>query len=167
MFFSNELQTRTAQDLLKLSCTFVAHAFVRGKLYSHFRSKSTFILPTSNRTWGNNVVYGSIFHIKDWNFYNRILDAYHTCSLSAIGDNHRLDIHHRVNTLATPIYFSSLNDFSRLLYREADDLPIQMYVGNLKHPKIKQRIKKSTHSYRLINGVDVENFKQCFREVST
>lgn len=165
-FISNELQTRIMQSKLGLPLTFITFAYVKGKMFTHFRKHSTFVLPTSNRTWGNNVVYGSVWHMSDWTFYSRLLDAYHGSSLSAIHVNHRLDLHHRITCSAVPLHFTSLSDFSRLKYREADEgLQVQMYVGNPKHPKIIQRINRPQHSYRLIDGVDVSHFTQAFREV--
>lgn len=164
IFLHNELQQKDVQTSLKLPLTFIKFAHVEGKMYSHFRKDSSFITPVSTRTWGNGVAYGSIWHIEDWSFYSRILDAYHSCSLSSVSTNHRLDIHHRLLANATPIHFDSLGDFSRLKYREGTSVQVQLYVGNPNHPKIKQRLRQKAHSYRIIDGIDVPSFKAVYRE---
>lgn len=164
MFFANELSNPNWQREMNLPLEFITFAYIEGKMYKHYRNDSTFILPNLSR-WGNNVVYGGLFLLKDSTFYSRILDAYQVCSLSTLHKNHDLDIHHRVSVEATPISFTTLDDFARLKYTERDPIQAQTYLGNLKHPKINQRLYKTNISYRIIDGLDKTHFKQLIREV--
>lgn len=139
---------------------------MEGKMYKHFRNQSNFVIPMdSKRRWGNNAIYGGIFVLQDFDFYIRILDAYFACSQSSLIRNHKNDIHHRVTTQATPIYFNTLEQLATLQYREGEPIKVQTYMGNVHHPNISQRLNK-TVSYRLIDGIDAENFTQLFREVT-
>lgn len=160
LFVGNELLGET-RELLRVPMEFITFAFVEGKLFKHFRNDGTFIL-SYGKPWGNSVVYGAIFAINDFDFYTRILDSYHQCSLSALGRNHLFDVHHRITTKATPITFASIDELERLKYRERNQVEVQMYEGNQNHPKIKQRLNK-THSYRIVDGVD-KNLIKLIRE---
>lgn len=148
---------------MRIPFEFITFAFVEGKLYRHFKSEQTFIL-RHGKSWGNSVVYGAIFAVRDFDFYIRIIDSYHQCSLDALKRNHKKDVHHRITTKATPIHFQSWDDFLHLKYSEHEPIDVQTYIGNPNHPKIKQRLNK-THSYRIVSGVD-KQFQTLYREVT-
>lgn len=166
IFLSNELQNPVMQKEMRLPLEFITFGTIQAKMYKHFRNQSNFTVPhgTSKR-WGNDVVYGGLFLCKDFDFYARIFDAYNMCSKSILLKNHVKDIHHRVEVDVTPIYFRTLNDLSSLKYREGETITAQAYMGNTKHNKITQRFDK-TASYRIVDGIDVDNFKQLFWEVT-
>jgi hypothetical protein len=128
-------------------------------------NEGTFVLLPSNKRWGNEMIYGALFLCKDFDFYARIFDAYHACSMSTLLRNHDLDLHHRMHVHVTPIYFKSLDELSRLKYREGEPVYVQTYLGNPKHPKIANRLN-STVSYRITDGIDTENYKKLFWEVT-
>lgn len=164
LFINNELLGSEKRKKLNIPLTFITFAFVEGKLYKHFRNDGTFLL-SHGKAWGNNVVYGAIFAIPDYSFYIRLLDSYHQCSQSLLGHNHSRDVHHRTEKLATPITFQTLDDFTRLKYKEREPIRVQVYTGNINHPKINQRLNKSV-SYRIESGVD-KHFTQLYQEGST
>lgn len=151
------------QRELGIPLEFVTFAHIEGKMFHHFKKDNSFVLQDVSNPWGNKVVYGAIFHLRDSEFYLRLLDAYNGCSLSSLRRNHDLDIEHRVTTKATPITFASIDHLERLMYTERSPVDVQVYVGNVKHPKINQRLNKR-NSYRIISGVDT-NYKQLIREV--
>lgn len=122
------------------------------------------MLQNEKRRYGSNVVYGALFLLGNFEFYIRQLDAFHACSLSSLGVNHKLDMHHRVVSNVTQISFNTVEEFERLMYVEKEVFPCHMYLGNPKHPKIKQRLNKH-HSNRILDGVHKEPFKQLIREV--
>lgn len=153
LFIGNELLDPRTRDTLGLPLQFISYGFIEGKLYRHYRNDGTFILQDSGKEWGNSVVYGAIFALPDFDFYIRLLDSYHQCSQSALARNHSRDVHHRHITQATPIAFSTFEDFTHLKYRERSPFDVHVYLGNKTHPKITQRLTK-THSYRLVSGVD-------------
>jgi hypothetical protein len=161
VFVANELLDPQKREILNIPMEFITFAFIEGKMYRHFRNQGTFILP-NHIDWGNNVVYGAIYAISEFDFYIRLLDSYHQCSYSVLGRNHKRDVHHRTETHATPISFDTFDDFTRLKYRERDEVEVQVYQGNPNHPKITQRLHKS-NSYRIQSGVD-ENIIKLFRE---
>lgn len=163
LFLSNELCSPSWQREMRLPLEFITFAHIKGKMYKHFRNNGSFVLE-SKKKWGNDVVYGGIFLLKDFDFYIRILDAYQLCSLSSLYRNHKLDIHHRITTEATPISFSTVDEFERLMYKEREAIRVQTYVGNPNHPKIKQRLNK-TVSYRIYDGIDKKHFRELIREV--
>lgn len=166
LFLHNELCSPHVQNKLRIPLQFVSYAYVKGKMYKHFRNQSCFAIPLGvNKSWGNTCVYGGLFLLRDWDFYIHILDAYHTCSLSTLLTNHRRDIHHRSKVLATPISFKDLNSLGRLMYHEITELECSMYFGNTNHAKIRQRLE-TNDSYRIIDGVDKRHFKQLYQEVS-
>lgn len=135
-------------------------------MYRHYGKRSNFVVPNDTlKHWGNDVVYGALFICKDFDFYNRIFDAYHVCSLSTLARNHINDIHHRVEVDVKPIYFDSINELASLQYREGEPIKATTYMGNTNHNKISQRLNK-TVSYRIIDGIDAKNFKQLFWEVT-
>lgn len=162
LFISNELLNPTLQKEMRLPLDFVTFAHIKGNMYTHFRKHSTFTLHPA-KVWGNEVVYGALFSLRDYEFYIRILDAYNLCSLSTLGKNHNRDVHHRITVEATPISFSSVDELERLQYRERESIQADTYLGNPKHPKINQRLNK-TNSYRVIDGIDT-HYMELIREV--
>lgn len=166
IFLTNELQCPEVQHDLKLPLIFINFGITKGLMFKYLRNKSNFVIPVDSiRRWGNEVVYGGIFLCKDFDYYSRILDAYHICSMSTIHQNHPLDIFHRITTDITPIYFSTLNDLSHLKYTEGNSVKAHTYFANINHPKIISRIN-STYSYRITDGIDATNFTKLFREVN-
>lgn len=165
IFLTNELLNPKLRHDLKLPLEFISYGIMEGRMYRHYGGKSNFVVPNDTlKHWGNNVVYGALFICKDFDFYNRVLDAYHICSLSTLLRNHNNDIHHRVEQYVTPIFFETLNELALLKYREGKPIKAITYMGNIKHNKISQRLNK-TVSYRIKDGIDAENFKQLFWEV--
>ncbi len=165
LFLTNELMSPSYQKEMRLPLTFIAFGITKGKMYTHLRTLNSFILlPDVTKRWGNDTVYGALMLCKDFDFYARILDAYHVCSMSTLLRNHPLDIHHRVSLEITPIYFNSLDELVRIKYREGEAIVAETYIGNKNHPKIKQRLNKRV-SYRLIDGVDATHFKELLGEV--
>lgn len=165
IFLTNELQNPHIIKQMRIPLEFVRFGISEGRMYKHYNNKSTFILPVNAlKKWGNSVVYGGIFICKDFDYYCNILDAYHICSLSTLFRNHSCDLHHRVEVPVRPIHFSTLSELAHLKYKEGEPITLTTYLGNLKHPKIKQRLNNSK-SYRVIDGMDKEHFKQLFWEV--
>lgn len=148
----------------KIPLEFISFAKTEGSMYWHNRNVDTFVL-TERRRYANNYVYGAIFLITHFEFYIRQIDSYQACSLSALHVNHNRDLHHRVVRDVVPISFDTVDEFERVLYRERESIKCHMYVGNLKHPKIAKRLASQKRSYRIIDGVDKEPFKQLIREV--
>lgn len=163
LFLSNEFCNPHWYRDMRLPLEFITFAFIKGKMYKHFRNDGTFVLQNQGR-WGNDVVYGGLFLLKDFDFYIRILDAYHTCSLSTLQRNHTLDLHHRIITQATPISFQSIDELERLKYRERNCIDVQTYLGNSNHPKITQRLRNKSMSYRIKDGINKLHFKELIRE---
>lgn len=165
LFLTNELQNPAYQKEMRLPLEFIAFGITEGRMYKHFRNQSNFVIPVDAlKRWGNDVVYGGLFLCKDFDFYSRILDAYHVCSVSTLMKNHDMDIHHRIEVNVTPIFFDTIEELATLKYREGESIKAQTYMGNLKHPKISQRLDK-TVSYRIIDGIDAENFKKLWEVI--
>jgi hypothetical protein len=152
---------------MRIPLEFICFGITKGKMYSSPGLKNTFISVSDNITLTRNfVVYGALFLCKDFDFYCRILDAYHLCSLSTLLRNHPCDELHRVNIPITPIYFDTLDELQRLLYREStDSIQAQTYTANTNNPKILNRMNTTVNSYRITSGIDADNFKKLFWEV--
>lgn len=156
------------QEQLKLPLEFMSYGISFAKMYYQFGKKDTFIIANDdipNKLWGNSVVYGAIFLLKDFDFYSRVLDGYHLCSQAVLGRNHVRDVQHRRITEIKPIFFNSIDELARLKYKESDEpIEAQCYFGNLQHPKILRRIMASVkYQHRILDGVDPQNFKELFR----
>lgn len=167
LFLSNELINPHQRKLFNVPLEFIGFAYVKGKMYKHYNSKNVFTIPidvSKTRAWGNNLIYGGLYILKDYDFYIQILDAYHSCSMYNLFRNHNKDIHHRVETVATPISFNTLNELSRLLYKELNEVEVVTYFGNTTHPKIKQRV--TTDRFRITDGIDAQNFRSLWEEVN-
>lgn len=143
---------------------FINFAFTGGKLYNHYWKQGTFVVPENKQRWGNDAVYGGVFYLKDSHFYIRSLDAYQQCSLSLLGVNHIYDLHHRVEAIVTPISFSNVEEFVSLRYKERNNIDAQMYVGNIKHPKINQILSSKQHK-RILQGLQKDVFNELLKEV--
>lgn len=167
IFLTNNLLNPDTRKTLNIPLEFICFGITKGKMYSSYRSKNTFISVLDNIGLTRNyVVYGALFLCKDFDFYCRILDAYHLCSLSTLLRNHSYDEQHRIITPVTPIYFKTLDELKTLKYRESDDsINAQTYTANTKNPKIKQRMNTTFNSHRIISGIDAFNFKKLFWEV--
>lgn len=166
IFLHNELLNPKLQKELHIPLEFIIFGITEGRMYRHYNSQNNFIIPANTlQKWGNDVIYGGLFICKDFNFYSRLLDAYHVNSKSTMSHNHIKDLHHRIEASVTVIHFSTLDELAHLKYKEGETITAQTYHGNINHPKIKQRLNKKT-SYRVISGIDKENFKQLFWEVN-
>lgn len=164
LFIYNELLNPYTYNNLRIPLEFISYGIIDGKMFRHFNNKGVFILPYDHqKIWGNTKIYGALFLCKDIDFYINILDAYHVCYKDKLKRNHINDMHHRYLVEVTPIYFNSIDDLARLKYRESDmTIQANAYFGNPDHPKIKSKIGK-TQSYRVIDGIDGDNFKNLFR----
>jgi len=166
LFFANKIQSPSFRQKINIPLEFISFGIIEGKTYRYFENKDNFVIPTdSNKKWGNSVVYGSLFLCKDFDFYGRILDSYHLCSMSTLLRNHINDINHRVEVNVTPIYFDTLDELERLKYREGKEIKAQTYLSNTNHPKIKRRIS-GVNTYRIYDGINAESFKELFWEVT-
>jgi hypothetical protein len=148
-----------------LPLEFVTFAYMEGKMYRHWQNKGTFAASEGKNRWGNTIIYGALYLLRDFHFYIRTLDAYYLCSMSALHKNHVKDYMHRVTTQAIPISFQSVEQFQSLRYTEKEPQTVVAYLGNTKHPKINQRIYAPSKKYRIVQGIDVPNFTQLLREV--
>lgn len=167
LFLYNELINPDLIREMKLPLRFVTFAYTDGKLYHHYRRYSTFLLPNGDtKAWGNRNVYGAIFQLDDFDYYIRVIDANHICSLSSLNVNHKNDVMHRLRVPCVPISFNTLDDLGRLKYSEREKHECYTYFGNPNHRKIRQRIVRNP-SYRLIDGVDKSNFIKLHEEVSS
>lgn len=162
IFLSNELMNPSWQRELRVPLEFINFGFVEGKMYYMPQRKSTFNLVDVQDKWGNTVIYGAFFLIRDYHYYIRALDAYMFCSKSALGRNHVYDMQHRINVEGTQIAFRTTEDFCKLKYQEVQSIVCEMYVGNTSHPKLNHRL---THRHRVTDGLDTHNFKELIREV--
>lgn len=171
VFFSNELMRPSIRHELKVPLEFIAFSHIKGNMYHHWYSGNSNMYPVNtfvlqkDRQWGNNVVYGALYLLNDFDFWIRVLDSYHGCSKSILTKNHNNDIHHREVLPCTPIMFNTLDELARLKYMEKEHVNAHVYLGNQKHPKINKRFL-TTKSYRILNGIDVASFTEQFREVS-
>ena len=168
VFLYNELLNPLVyENKMHLPLDFICFGITNGKMYTHFGNKSVFILPYNHGgRWGNIKIYGAVFAVRDFGFYIDLLDAYHASSKSTLRRNHKFDIHHRYTVDVTPIKFSSIDDLSRLKYRENENiLKAEAYFGNPNHPRIKQRYENKDRSRRVIDGIDGNNFIKLYRRV--
>ena len=163
LFLSNELISPTKRDEMRLPLHFVTFAHIEAQMYTNVRNDGVINI-IQERTWGNNVTYGAVFLLDDFDYHIRTLDAHHLCSLSSLRRNHVLDTQHRVELHATPISFDTIDDLERLLYEEREPVLVQAYIGNLNHPRIHRRIK-STRSERIIDNIMGAQFLELHREV--
>ena len=167
IFISNELIDPDLYKKLNIPLEFITFAHTDGEMYSHFKNNGVFFLPHNwgiRKSWGNTKVYVAVFLLKDYFFYVDLLDAYHACSKNKLTYNHINDIHHRVQVSVTPIKFNTIDELSSLRYREGQEVDVVSYVGNTKHPKIKQRLT-TQNNYREVNGCYELGIRKLFREV--
>lgn len=164
VFISNELLSPTLQRELGVPLEFVSFAITKGQMYSHYAKRSTFVL-RGGKVWGNSVVYGVLFHLRDSDFYLRLLDSYHACSMSSLYKNHVLDLHHRLYDFVTPISFNNVDELERLMYKEREEVKAMFYVGNPKHNNITRRLHRR-NSYRVLDGIMPQQYNEIYKEVS-
>jgi hypothetical protein len=151
------------REQLRLPMTFVSFAITDGGLY---KFPHTHLNVVHKKMKGNNVVYGALYVLHDDNFHIRTLDSYYLCSLSTLRCNHNLDLSHRIKQEVRPITFSSIDQFSRLLYKEHEPILAEMYVANPKHPKTTQRTKHVPGLYyRQTNGLLWASYLQQLRGI--
>lgn len=131
--------------------TFVSFAIADAGLYKY---PHTYLNVTHKKMKGNSVVYGALYVLHDDGFHIRTLDGYYLSSLSTLRKNHDLDIAHRIKQHVRPITFSSVDELSRLLYKEHEQILAEMYVANPKHPETTKRtVKRKGFHYRQTNGI--------------
>lgn len=135
---------------------FVCFAHTDGKMYRY--NGNTFLVKGVG-SHGNSVVYGALYVLHDEYYHIRTLDALFNCSLSGLGRNHKLDMQHRQREVITPIQFDSLDELSRLLYRELESVEVEMYVANKEHPIVQKRIRQTQkYNFRIKDGINKPAF---------
>ena len=163
LFLSDNLIDPTNQKLANLPLDFVCFAHTDGKMY-HCNGNT--VVAKDVGSHGNSVVYGAVYALRDEYYHIRTLDALFNCSLSGLGRNHSLDVQHRRREVVTPIQFRSLDELSRLLYRELEPLEVDMYVANNTHPTIQKRITRTQKfNYRIKDGINKKSFLAQFGRV--
>jgi hypothetical protein len=168
IFISNELLSSRVRHALRVPLEFISFAFIDGRMYQHVQNKGTFVVQQgAKKPWGNDVVYGALFLLNDFHFHIRSLDAYHSCSLSALGRNHTYDLHHRELVSTTPITFPDEEHFCSLKYKERENQRAFVYVGNPTHPNIIKRTSSRISGVRIVDGLDKTHYKELLREVLT
>lgn len=166
IFLATSILSKKKQLELRLPLVFINYALIEGKLYK-YKSFPHLNVPLGyNKNRDNRVIYGALYLCKDFDFYSKQLDAFFSCSLSALGSNHRFDLSHRVESDVTLIEFETLDQLSRLMYEEKATIKAEIYTCNTNHPKIKRYISDTRNRTRVKSGVDVIAFKQLFMEVS-
>ena len=156
LFISDKLLDPDYRELSRLPVEFVCFAHTDGKMY---RINGNTVVAKGVGSHGNSVVYGAIFALNDEYYHIRTLDALFNCSLSGLGKNHSLDMQHRRRELVTPIQFNSIDELSRLMYRELEPIEVEMYVANNTHPTIQKRIERTQKfNYRIKDGINKEPF---------
>lgn len=151
IFLSDEFQLKSTQESTNIPLNPLSPAFVYAKMYRMGRKR--FLLPSgTNKKMGSRVVYGTLYSINDFEHWSRALDALHDCSKSLLKRNHIKDMQHRVRGNCTLIRFDSIEDFLIGRVYEVGTFEVQMYLGNINHPKIKQKISHKKHSYRVPSG---------------
>jgi len=158
VFLTGNLQDPDLQEKLKLQLTFVNHTIMFGKMYKS--GKDTFCAKPNNKRQGNCVVYGSLYYVKHFEHYIRIIDTMHDCSLSLLGSNHKLDKQHRVISNITMLDFNSLDDLINLRYAEGATIEAYAYLANTHHQSIFKKISSVNKMYRVQSGVNKAFLKQ-------
>ena len=164
MFLTNTLLGTRVQQQMGLPLEFISFGLMPGSMYKHWQNKGTFVVQHEKQSWGNDVVYGAIFLLRDDHFYIRAIDAFMACSKSMLNKNHINDVNHRITTAIIPISFPDEEAFCTLRYTERESIRAQTYVGNPKHPKITQQIYQGSRPNRILSGCD-RAYTQLLREV--
>jgi len=172
IFLSNELLDPKRMRQLKIPMTFISFAIMSGAMFSLPKNPKRSIIKHFNipsgirKTRIQPIVYGALFHLEFEEVYLQNLDAMHLCSRYILKRNNFMDEQHRIKTKVSPIYFKTLEDFSRLKYIEKEPIESWCYIGNINHPKIKPRLRVTKINYRITQGVLPEEFKKLFWEVN-
>ena len=173
IFLYDKLINPKEQIKRRLPLSFISFGFIPGKLHYYSMNKNLRNVFATNegglRKWGNKNVFGALFVLEQAEYYLRNLEGILGCSYSRLHSNNSLDLMHRCVIQFTPIFFSSLEDFSDGKYSEGESIKCITYYGNCNHPAIKHRINsnKSKNSYRVSTGIDIVNFKKLYKEVTS
>lgn len=158
LFLYNELLDENYQKKLRLPLEFISFAYIDNALMYDICGRYIAIedntLVSSKKY---NRVYGALYILDNAEHYLRTLDASLICSRGLIGKNHKLDEFHRVNRLATPIHFKTIEDFLKLKYNESEQINIITYLANTENEFIKSKVNNSTKN-RETCGFDINNF---------
>ena len=158
LFLYNELLDENYQKKLRLPLEFISFAYIDNALMYDICGRYIAIedntLVSSKKY---NRVYGALYILDNTEHYLRTLDASLICSRGLIGKNHKLDEFHRINRLATPIHFKTIEDFLKLKYNESEQISIITYLANTENEFIKAKVNNSTKN-RETCGFDVNNF---------
>ena len=170
IFLADKLQDPKMIKRLRLPAHFIQPAILKdAKMFKSFSSgnyEDVFIatdLPENLHR--NKVVYGSIFLCKYWEVYRNVLDAHYNCSMATLHRNHDRDLNHRIEGKVTAIDFDTLDDLVHLNYMETQDVAVVMYLANLNHPRIIQKLSNAGHSHQRIKSNIHLAFKKQYEEV--
>jgi hypothetical protein len=136
----------------------VSMAIAPGKMYS--MGLDTIAVQGFKRRWGSNELFGMIYHVPDHPFYLRKLDAFYNCSQSALLRNHKRDLNHRVEIMATPIFPKTLEELATNKYSLNEPVKCWAYMVNTDLPAVKRRLIKN---HIIKPGCNVEAVKEAFQ----
>lgn len=158
LFLYNELLDEDYQNKLRLPLEFISFAYIDNALMYDICGR--YIAIEDNKIIKSkkyNRIYGALFILDNAENYIRNIDAYLMCSKGLVGKNHKLDQFHRINKLATPIHFKTIEDFLKLKYNETEAITTITYLANTENEFIKSKVNNSTNN-RETCGFDINNF---------
>lgn len=141
------------QEKSKLPLTFISFAFIEGKMY---RIENNYLAVQKKHKWEDRL-YGAIFLLDNSEYYLRVLDGIMGCSMTSLGNNHRLDFTHRITIQTIPIFFNTITEFAKLLYVEKNPTKCITYIANLENTLIDKKVN-NTYRNHVRYGFDRVNF---------
>ncbi len=165
IFLYDRTLDKNYRDKLLLPIQFVSYGYINAKMYHYKEHRDTLIALDNNhisRQWGNDKVFGGVFLLDYYNVTIRTLDGLYGCSKARLNKNNNNDLMHRIKVPVTLITFDSLEDLAVMKYKERKVILADTYLGNPNHQWIRHRIKMQR--YRVIDGVDKQNFKKMFEQ---
>lgn len=151
VFLTNNLQSPSTRRKYLLQAEPIGIGILHAKMYN--QRGDTFCAETSNKAFGNSVVYGTLYHIKNFEHFKLALDAYHDCSLSLIGREHVLDLQKRVERDIILINPRDTDSLLNLDYMEKTTVKSHVYLANTTHQTISKKINCTNSVYRVQSGL--------------
>ena len=153
LFLTNNLQQPTLRHNHLIPAEPLGIGLMCGRMYQY--GSDSLVANPPHKPQGNSVVYGTLYHITNFEHWIRAIDAYHYCSLSLLGRAHQLDLQHREERDIMLINPTDTEALLSLNYTELSTVKAYVYVANENHPKVKQLTNYNLHRYRINSGLRV------------
>jgi len=150
LFIYDDLMTGEEQAMTKIPLVFLSFGQMQGRMrfINDTKKRRYFVTPNYGRS--TKVVFGGIFLLKDYEFYEHKLHSYYNNSLPYAGKTMKEDLYDFAVVKARQISMTSLKNLADGRYEVGNVIECFTFVGNQENSRIQHSMSKRYYKCRNI-----------------